>query len=361
VFLQRRISQISSGIPAMMPPPRPKPSASALRKIAMRPTYTREELEEVSDLILHYPENVELYQWRGFLRFQPNKWPPNKHELSLVEKDFDRAIEMQASVADIFYHRAVVRYYLDDIEGAVEDCSRALEIGFRSFNCIKGAVYFAKDVQKSRAIMRVKIGDYRGAAEDYSAVIELGDKSYHSRGKCFYNLNEYGLALDDFREAVQVTKIEHRRILDSFNTALELFTTENQEVPSMLWPHFRPSSEEAFLDYGYLQAELDDKDGAEATFRELIHHYSSISIPDLLDCEFENLKSYCATLGNQEGLKPYCHFVPLGYASAAIGETESAIRYFNFAAKAFQACGFDKIYDLVAAEIKDLKLRTHQL
>ena len=73
---------------------------------------------------------------------------------------FNQAINAKPYLAEPYYYRAIAKYFLDDLKGAEDDCSLALERN-----------QFMTRVYQLRADTRQGQGDYKGALDDYAMVL----------------------------------------------------------------------------------------------------------------------------------------------------------------------------------------------
>ena len=74
---------------------------------------------------------------------------------------FNQVIKAKPYLPEPYYYRAIAKYYLDDIRGAEEDCTLALERNS-----------FMTGAYRLRADSRQSLEDYDGALSDYNVVLE---------------------------------------------------------------------------------------------------------------------------------------------------------------------------------------------
>lgn len=272
-------------------------------------------------LVRCYPDCLSVYEWRGVAHFWDGRavHKPNA-SLQLAREDFDRAIQLAPNRADNYYNRASASFDLGDETAAEADCTRALEIGFRPFNARKGAVYQAEWVLKSRAAVRARMGNWRGAIEDYSRLLDVQIASreeeqstgrdwslLRDRALCFYKLQEYELALADYDAAVRIAKVDG-------------------------WLRLQPlrvnGYGELLLDRAYAQAEAGHIQAARADFHKVVEIITQPS-REWEDSFPEHIASLA--MASPEGTSDML----LGYARAALGETNDAILSFERAVEYF--------------------------
>lgn len=83
-------------------------------------------------------------------------WRGNERELSAQ-------IDADPFDADAWCSRAAVRSAAGDMRGALEDLTRAIDLGLRFRECVIA--------HGNRGMIRLELGDYPGAIEDFSEVI----------------------------------------------------------------------------------------------------------------------------------------------------------------------------------------------
>jgi tetratricopeptide (TPR) repeat protein len=107
---------------------------------------------------------------------------------------YDRAIEMDDSVADAYYNRGTIQLELGRVEAAVEDFTRAIDIRGEF-----GQAYF------NRGNARYRLGEYASAVEDFSnalGAVENEAEVLHNRGLAEYARGNVEAAIVDFTEAI---------------------------------------------------------------------------------------------------------------------------------------------------------------
>lgn len=75
---------------------------------------------------------------------------------------FNQAIDARPSLAQPYFYRALAKYSLDDMRGAVDDASKAIERN-----------PFITDAYELRGVARQNSGDAAGAVDDYRKVLEM--------------------------------------------------------------------------------------------------------------------------------------------------------------------------------------------
>ena len=98
--------------------------------------------------------------------------------------------------------RALVFYYQQQYESAIEDYNRAVE-----FNPFSAEAYF------NRGNAYVYSGLYNLAIEDYNRAIELNplfSDAYNNRGVAYKSLGKYWTAISDFQRAVELNEFNFK-------------------------------------------------------------------------------------------------------------------------------------------------------
>lgn len=198
-----------------------------------------------------HPEDTNAREWLGFLRYSIRRQNRDAELLRAAERDFTTALQCRPANADSFFHRAIVRYNQGDREGAIEDCTEALRIGFRAFNCLYGSVYKPEWVYRTRSLIQEELEDWHGALEDSKRALAVADLNslesprnlYWRRGRCFVRVGDWASAAADFERAA-----------DNFALKAQL----------------SPGNEGLYLELGYALAALGRWDDAARAFRKVM-------------------------------------------------------------------------------------------
>ncbi|UFP93989.1 tetratricopeptide repeat protein [Gloeobacter morelensis] len=325
-LLPRLLVQMPFGVHWLVCPPIPR--AEHLKQFIGNLGYTLDEVGYFNRYVKAHPEDTNAREWLGYLRYHVGWKNRNTQLLEAAERDFTTAIRSERGNADVLFHRAIVRYDLGDKRGALGDCTEALRIGFRPFNCFNGAVYTACWVHQARSLIREELGDWRGALEDSDRALELENRDanrssglhwglYWRRGRCFALVGDWASAAADFEKVVSY-----------FEVSRQVF----------------PGAEEGYLDLGYALAALGRWDQAARAFRKVVQFLDGnpwISV-DVL-----------ATMPTRSGDKPYCSRVSLGYAHAALGERDEAIENFRKAIEMFEKHSYVGERDKMLANLEE--------
>jgi len=151
-----------------------------------------------------------------------------KGDLDGALADYSRAIELNAQDATAYNDRGLAKVAKGDLDGALADYDRALEISPRNF-----------EIRTNRGVVRQRKGDLDGALADYNGAIKLWRKyapAYSNRARVLMAKNDLDSALANY------------------NFALAL----NSKDP------------EAFYNRALIKAEKGDSDGATADFNQAV-------------------------------------------------------------------------------------------
>jgi tetratricopeptide (TPR) repeat protein len=120
----------------------------------------------------------------------------NKGDLDGALADYSRAIELNPHDATAYNDRGVVKVAKGDLDGALADYSRALELNPRNF-----------EIHGNRAAAREKKGDLDGALTDYTVAIKLWyhyATGYRSRAKIKIAKHNLDGAIEDCNQAIAI-------------------------------------------------------------------------------------------------------------------------------------------------------------
>lgn len=122
-----------------------------------------------------------------------------KADYRAAVKDLDYAIKLQPDTGDYYHQRAIVHDYLNNMDQALADVTKATELSGSEFS---RSLSFA-----FRARLYRKQSKNAEAVNDYSDAIKLSpDFAYHwgNRGNVYVDLKDYNKAIADFDEAIRL-------------------------------------------------------------------------------------------------------------------------------------------------------------
>jgi tetratricopeptide (TPR) repeat protein len=150
--------------------------------------------------------------------------------------DFSRAIELDAKLTSAFYNRGIARLQKDDFDGAIGDLSRAIELSPKT-----------ADYYNDRGLAKLRKGDDDGAIADFRRAIDLDPKN--------------ALAYRNRALAENIKKDADGALAD-YNRAMEL----------------DPKNAAAFNSRGTIKRAKGDLDGAIADFTRAIELNSKLAV-----------------------------------------------------------------------------------
>ena len=124
----------------------------------------------------------------------PPKPTDSKMEMELTS--LNNLIKMDKTNADAFYNRGWVYVYKGDLQKAVKDYTKAIEIKKRYV-----------DAYYNRGLVYVKMKKYQQAIKDFSEAIKMKPNevdAYCNRGNANFQLGKMDLALQDYNAALKI-------------------------------------------------------------------------------------------------------------------------------------------------------------
>ncbi|MBR1680889.1 tetratricopeptide repeat protein, partial [bacterium] len=111
-------------------------------------------------------------------------------------------LKFQPKNDNLYENRALAKYNLNDIDGAISDCDKALELNPQNPWAFSGKAYymFVKNGKLTPEIMEIF---------DKSIEIDKYPIGYSDRGKVFYLLGESDKAIKDFEQAYLLSHNEY--------------------------------------------------------------------------------------------------------------------------------------------------------
>ncbi|MEB3211238.1 MAG: serine/threonine-protein kinase [Leptolyngbyaceae bacterium] len=163
---------------------------------ALKQGQVSQESENYVDAIAQYTQAIqnyptsEAYTNRGIALFL-------NEEYLRAQEDFTRAIELDASQSQPFYYRGNTRYLLGDLDGALEDYTKAININ--PDGTLKSYV--------NRGTVRAELGDDEAAIVDYSEAIQRNPnlaEAYVNRCLSYSNIGKHQEAITDCSQAIRL-------------------------------------------------------------------------------------------------------------------------------------------------------------
>ncbi|MDR2927616.1 MAG: tetratricopeptide repeat protein [Cytophagaceae bacterium] len=110
---------------------------------------------------------------------------------------FNQVITAKPYLADPYYYRAIGKYNLDDMKGAEQDCTSALELN----------PYFT-DAYNLRGITRQRLGFPREALDDFERGLKIDPSNINiitNTGISYIRLKDYAKAIESYNRAIQLS------------------------------------------------------------------------------------------------------------------------------------------------------------
>lgn len=178
-------------------------------------------LQDFTEALRLVPTNKESLFGRGMARFEMKDYTEAEVDLKqyidqvktnpmafnfmaalcFMKKDLQCALEYYSDVIrcdslyqDCWTNRAMIRNYLKDFNGALDDCNVALQQTPND-----------KRIYNHRAVARMFLNDYSAALEDFNKAIELDPRfaeAYINRGWVHYHLGDIQGACSDWKQAL---------------------------------------------------------------------------------------------------------------------------------------------------------------
>ena len=142
---------------------------------------SNDKAEANSDIAIGFP-----YSFEEFDEFQNSI------------KYLSKAIDLNPSVY-YFSKRASIKYHLKEYKGALEDYSKAFDLGDTAYKLLF-------DFSKT-AYLKKELEDFRGAILDYNKAMIFSPNDgylYNLRGYCKFSINNYLGAITDYSKAIQL-------------------------------------------------------------------------------------------------------------------------------------------------------------
>jgi len=108
-------------------------------------------------------------------------------------KDSSNDIVINKNQVHLF--RAIAKYVIKDYVGAIQDFSKAIELGINDYQAYAG-----------RGESRLITKDYSGAIRDFSKIMEFfpnSPQAYINRGKAKFEMGDYSGAINDYSRAIE--------------------------------------------------------------------------------------------------------------------------------------------------------------
>ncbi len=188
--------------------------------------YKERSIKDFSIAIEGKPDYDHAFYNRGTARKDYGEFLGDTVILLAAKKDFDDAISIDVQFAKAFQNRAIVYEMLNDLDKALSDYNRAIELaGNYDFYVNRGVIYGRKgdfdnaikdfdfvlskienaSAYSNRGLANDMLGNYEKSLQDYNKAIELEPNSYsyfYNRSLVHYRMKNYQKALEDISQAI---------------------------------------------------------------------------------------------------------------------------------------------------------------
>ena len=137
-------------------------------------------------------EDFKFYYQRG-------REKSSAEDLKGAIEDYTKAIEINPNNDEVYWDRGYERFQLKDYQGSIDDMSKGIELASDDNENVKR--YFHLQRAKARELSN----QYQEAIEDYVRATELGGMYYTEIGKLKYKLNNLEGAIDSFNKSIEET------------------------------------------------------------------------------------------------------------------------------------------------------------
>lgn len=151
-------------------------------------------------------KQIRRYIGKGKRYFSQNKFDK-------AIQCFDKAIEINPNIAEIYVYRGDVNYIIDE-EQAIKDYTKAITLNPKSLKA-----YYSRGL-----LYEVAFSECSKAIKDYTKAIEINSNNYNvynCRANVYMQVEEYDKATDDFLKLLIFTKNPKNKI-DLYNVYYKL-------------------------------------------------------------------------------------------------------------------------------------------
>ncbi len=261
-------------------------------------------LDDFNKAIETEPFLPELYYLRGYTKY-------NLDDYIGAERDYSKSIDLSPYRSEVFVSRAVVRSQQENFTGAFEDYQKAVELDSANsdiyinrartnlylkkyYSCITDCNKAIRQKNKQEIVYILKgtsemgIGRYDNAIEDLNKAVEINPQniySYTQRGLVWMELIKYDSAVNDFTRAIGV---DSNNVYALFNRALARIKNNDQkgalnDLDKVT--RISPYNAYAYYNRAILLIGMDDKKGAIRDF----NYVSKLNPQNILSYYYRSL------------------------------------------------------------------------
>lgn len=248
-----------------------------------------------NDAIAAITELID-YSKRPAYYFQRSKIYGIQKKYKLALNDLNSAIELAPSDSMLYYHRALLKQKIHDIQGAIFDFDTAINYNSQNYQ-----YYFA------RGMLHENFEHYKNALDDFKKTVQLNPnnvKAFQEIAWCKYKMKKpeegfsfvnIALQLDEknagsyyIRGCILNALLRYDEAVFDFETAISYDNQSNKMWTSKLW-HQKAWSE--FRLEKFQEAQNDINQAIKLNPRNLSYYFLA------MDIEFFGIKDYYAAKG----------------------------------------------------------------
>lgn len=151
----------------------------------------REAIDILNVLLRHDAKDFDAYFLRGIAKY-------NMDDLLGADDDFTRAVELNPVFTGAFYYRAITRSRLGNYDDALNDFQQAIELRPD-----------LPDPYYSRGVTRLLNQQFEAAVEDFNKYIRYEKRhvaAYINRGTSYLYLKDTARAYEDYNQAIRTNR-----------------------------------------------------------------------------------------------------------------------------------------------------------
>jgi tetratricopeptide (TPR) repeat protein len=224
-----------------------------------------------------------------------------KKDLAGAMADYNKAIEIDPTLADAYFNRGLINSKKGDLDGYVADNIKVIELNpnykyahnnlgvakMRKGNLVDAIEAFTKEIElypkdplayRNRGLASHKKGDFDAAIVDYNKAIQLNPKNakcYISRGNTKRKKGDVSGAIADYNKAIELDPKLEKAYINRANAKVDKgdFNGAIKDISVLLKTH--PNSSAYLRQFGLL---LFDSGKTEESLKYFL---KAINIPDI--------------------------------------------------------------------------------
>ena len=116
-------------------------------------------------------------------------------DYTAIIADYSSVIRLKPADTDAYYRRAFMKNMHKDYDGCIEDYKKLLVMNPKSIRALS-----------TMTLILDNMPDHKKAVREYTLLISLGKNYYSNRGWAKYKMKDYKGAINDYMEALKITK-----------------------------------------------------------------------------------------------------------------------------------------------------------